>query len=248
MTSADPVLLTVTPVASFNGQQPLTQASGFFFERDDRLFLVTSRHVVSDEATGHRPDRIAIRLHTDTRNLAAATGWSMLLYRNGRAVWRQGRDAGGAVDIAVVEVDRDAMPPSATWQAFRMANLSQPADTIELGSALLVIGFPLGFEDTLHNVPVVRQAVLASTYGLRFQGQGYFLTDARTHRGSSGAPVVRRLRGAGADRQALPWLLLGVHSARLDMGGRDLVQDESLGLNCTWYADILDTLTASGPR
>jgi hypothetical protein len=27
------------------------------------------------------------------------------------------------------------------------------------------------------------------------------------------------------------------------MGSRDLKQDESLGLNCAWYADILLTLT-----
>jgi hypothetical protein len=42
---------------------------------------------------------------------------------------------------------------------------------------------------------------------------------------------------------ALPWRLLGVHSMRLDVGHRDLVRDESLGLNCAWYADILLTLT-----
>lgn len=245
MTAADPVLLTVTPVASFSGPQALSKASGFFFQRDERLYLVTSRHVVADEASGHRPDRIEIRLHTDADNLAATTVWSVLLYRAGRAVWRQGRDAGGSVDIAVVELDRDAMPASAVWSAFDHAHLPGEADSVELGAPLLVIGFPLGFEDTLHSVPVVRQAVLASTYGLRFQGQGCFLTDARTHRGSSGAPVVRRIAGeAGEARRALPWLLLGVHSARLDMGGRDLSQDESLGLNATWYADILDTLTA----
>ncbi|HCZ48491.1 MAG TPA: trypsin, partial [Gammaproteobacteria bacterium] len=37
--------------------------------------------------------------------------------------------------------------------------------------------------------------------------------------------------------------LLGVHSARMDIGSRDLQLDESLGLNCAWYADILLTLT-----
>ena len=36
---------------------------------------------------------------------------------------------------------------------------------------------------------------------------------------------------------------MGVHSARLDMAGRDLAQDETLGLNSAWYADILTTLT-----
>jgi hypothetical protein len=41
----------------------------------------------------------------------------------------------------------------------------------------------------------------------------------------------------------LPWKLPGVHSARMDMGGRDQELDETLGLNCSWYADILLTLT-----
>ncbi len=91
----------------------------------------------------------------------------------------------------------------------------------------------------------MRQAVIASSFGLRFQGQGYFLTDARTHRGTSGAPVVMRLPSPPEDDdQELPWRLLGVHSARLDMKTRDEQQDESLGLNCAWYADILLTLTA----
>jgi hypothetical protein len=111
---------------------------------------------------------------------------------------------------------------------------------VEVGTPLLIVGFPLGFHDAVHHLPVVRQAVIASSFGVRFQGLGYFLTDARTHRGTSGAPVVAR--SSTADAQ-LPWKLLGVHSARMDMGGRDLELDETLGLNCAWYADILLTLT-----
>lgn len=38
-----------------------------------------------------------------------------------------------------------------------------------------------------------------------------------------------------------------VHSARMDLATRDREQDESLGLNMAWYADILLTLTAE-PR
>jgi hypothetical protein len=112
-----------------------------------------------------------------------------------------------------------------------------------VGSSLLIVGFPLGFHDTVHHLPVVRQAAIASAFGVRFQGQGYFLTDGRTHRGTSGAPVVMREPGPGRNEGELPWKLLGVHSARMDMRTRDLQQDESLGLNCAWYADILMTLT-----
>jgi hypothetical protein len=52
-----------------------------------------------------------------------------------------------------------------------------------------------------------------------------------------------RVSGQGSGLGDLPWRLLGVHSARLDLGTRDLVLDEALGLNCAWYADILTTLT-----
>jgi len=91
---------------------------------------------------------------------------------------------------------------------------------------------------------VARQAAIASSFGTRFQGQGLFLTDARTHRGTSGAPVVMRSPHATRQDGGLPWKLLGIHSARMDMGGRNLVEDESLGLNCAWYADIVLTLTS----
>jgi len=236
----EPLLLTTARVSTFNGKNLLTGASGFFFERENRLFLVTSRHVVMDEPTKHFPDRIEIELHTDAKNLTQSIGLSMLLYRDGKSVWRQGKDSGGEIDVAVLELDRAALPKSVAMRCFTPAHLEHSLQEAEVGNSLLIVGFPLGFHDALHHLPVVRQAVIASSFGVRFQGLGYFLTDARTHRGTSGAPVV--MRSPSTDAQ-LPWKLLGVHSASMDMGDRDLKLDESLGLNCAWYADILLTLT-----
>lgn len=246
----DPLLLTAARLLTFRERSSLTSASAFYFERDGRLFLVTSRHVVIDEPSSHFPDRIEIELHIDAANLARSTGFSIPLYRNGKSIWRQGRDRSGEIDVAVIEIDRGALPAQTVFRAFTPEHLSH-ADQVEVGSSLLIVGFPLGFHDTLHHMPVVRHAIVASAFGLRFQGQGYFMTDARTHRGTSGAPVVMRAPegsplaappGHGGTG-ALPWLLLGVHSARFDVGNRDLEQDEALGLNGTWYADILLTLT-----
>lgn len=240
----EPILLTAACVYTFEQDRPLTNASGFFFARGDRLFFVTSRHVLSDEPSGHFPDRIEIELHTDAANLAASARFSIPLYRAGLSVWRQGRDGSGEVDVAAVEIDRAAFPPSTLFRAFTPTHLSAAGDDPpEVGASLLVVGFPLGFHDTLHHMPVARHAVIASSFGLRFQGHGYFLTDARTHRGTSGAPVVLRVTRSDAALGDLPWRLLGVHSARLDVGSRDLELDEALGLNCAWYADILLALT-----
>jgi S1-C subfamily serine protease len=238
------VLLTTVRINTWRGARSLSSASGFFFRRDARLFLVTNRHVFVDVPSNHFPDRIEIELHTDARDLTRYIDFSIPLYGNGLGLWRQAADSAGTVDVAVIEIDMGRLPEAAILQAFETAHLEPGRESVSVGDALTVIGFPLGFHDTVHHLAVARSASIASAYGVRFQQQGYFLTDARTHRGSSGSPVLRRRRNAHlADDSPLAWQLLGIHSTRMDMRTRDLETDESLGLNCVWYADVLTALT-----
>ena len=141
-----------------------------------------------------------------------------------------------------IELERAALPATLLHRAFTPALLLKQLDRVEVGTPVLIAGFPLGFHDTLHHLPVVRQAVIASSFGIRFQGEGYFLTDARMHRGTSGAPVVVRAPVPGSSREDLTFLLLGIHAGRMDVD-RDVEQDERLNLNYAWYADVLMTLT-----
>ncbi|WP_370653516.1 serine protease [Caballeronia sp. Lep1P3] len=243
--TVESLLLAAARVRTFANERHLTNASGFFFARDARLFLVTSRHVVLDALSEHFPDRLEIELHIDNDNLGASIWFSLPLYADGMGLWRQGADGGGEVDVAVLEVIREQLPRTAVFEAFGPEHLPKAQDVMPVGSSVLIVGFPLGFHDSLHHLPVVRQGVIASAFGLRFQGKGCFITDARTHRGTSGAPVVMSdaTAGTASNRGALSWKLLGVHSSTIDMGERDLQVDESLGLNSAWYADILMSLT-----
>ena len=240
------LLLAVTRVSTLLGQKQLTNATGFFFAREGSLFLVTSRHVVLDETSDHHPDRIEIELHVDPENVAKTVQFSIPLYRDGKSVWREGLDSAGAIDVVALELERPALPRSMLFHAFTPAHLVERLDQMELGTSVLIVGFPLGVHDTLHRLPVARQSVIASSFGIRFQGKGYFLTDARMHRGTSGAPVVARKAAPSPARADLAWMLLGVHATRLDIVNRDARQDESLDLNFAWYADILMTLTQRG--
>lgn len=239
----DPLLLTCTRISTFDGNTGLTSATGFFLVRDRRLFLVTSRHVFIDAEGKHFPDRITIEVHVNRNDMGESVMIGIPLYRGRLSLWRQAVDSAGEVDVALIEVDETALPAEAVYCAFTPEHIAVDEQLIEVGAPLLVIGFPLGFHDALHHMPVVRRASLASSYGLRFQGMGYFLTDARTHRGTSGAPVVIRVPGAGAGHTGVSCRLLGIHSSRFDMVTRDPIEDEALGLNCAWYADILLTLT-----
>ena len=91
----EPLLLSTARVNTFSGTQLLSEASGFFFGRDERLFFVTSRHVLVDPPSGHHPDRIEIELHTDAQNLTQSAVMLVPLYRDGTAAWHEGSDAGG---------------------------------------------------------------------------------------------------------------------------------------------------------
>ena len=128
------------------------------------------------------------------------------------------------------------------FHAFTPEHLPEHFDQVEVGTSLLVVGFPLGFHDTLNHMPVVRHAIIARPSDCASRAT---VTSSPTPAPTAApaAPVVMRMAQPEPGRAELPWLLLGVHSARLDVGGRDLSVDEALGLNCAWYADILMTLT-----
>jgi hypothetical protein len=76
--------LAATRINTFVGMFPLT------FERDGRLWRVTSRHFFLDEPTAHRPDRVEIDLHNDPDDMARSVAFSVPLYRYGAPLWRQG--------------------------------------------------------------------------------------------------------------------------------------------------------------
>lgn len=239
--NVEPILLCATQISTYFSQAHLTNATGFFFQRQHELFLVSSKHVFFDKASQHFPDRIEIKFHTDKSNVTSVINYSIPLYLSGKSQWISGMDLAGDIDVAVIKINREQLPIGVIFEAFGPQNMLSEERVVEIGTPLLILGFPLGFHDTLHNLPVARNAINASSFALRFQGKGYFLTDARTHRGSSGAPVVCREKGSSPE--TLPWTLLGIHSGRLDIQGRDRMMDEALGLNCAWFADILLTLT-----
>jgi S1-C subfamily serine protease len=239
------ILLAVTQVFTFKKTKGLTTATGAFFEREQRLYLITNHHVVQDLDGGHEPDRLEIDLHTNLNNIAETVRYSIPLYDDqGGPLWLKTTDSSGLVDIVAILIEAENFPPNTQYQAFGMENLVENMQDIEIGTSVRVVGHPLGFADCLHHLPVMRHAIIASSFSLRFQGYGYFLTDSLLHRGASGSPVVMRTTELISGREDFPWMLLGIHAGRIDMEHRDEKEDERLNLFNTWYADVLRTLTA----
>lgn len=164
-TASAAVLLTTTRIGTFVGPRLLSRASGFFFRRDGCLFLVMSRHVVADESSSHYPDRIEIDVHTDAQDLTQHAIVSIPLCRDGLRLWRQNADDAEPVDVAVIAIESDRLPEQAVLHAFDATHLESDGDGVAIGDAVSVIGFPFGFDDTVH--PPRRRARRRSCIGPR---------------------------------------------------------------------------------
>lgn len=241
MNPIDTMYLRVAKVQTTAGGQPLTNATGFFFLHDEFLYLVTSRHVVLNEAGGHRPDRLQLSLHSDDADLQQRRDLSIPLYVDGAPQWFEHPQYGGGADVVAVAINDPHVLSSHSVFAFRDEDIWSMDTAMPLGQDVLILGFPLGFHDTLHNLPIVRRATIASSFPHPFQGQPYFLTDARLHRGMSGSPVIVRTPGRTeyVGPRAADWKLIGIHSSAMDVSDRDPGQDDRLALNMTWYASLI---------
>ena len=153
---AESLLFTTARVTTFDGPRLLTGATGFFFTRSERLFLVTSRYVLQDIPSGHRPNRIELEFHTDPVDLRRTATLSIWLFKNGISLWRQATDSGGEIDVGVIELDKAELSSDAHICCFTTEHLQSELGEVEVGTGLLVVGFPLGFHDTMHHLPVVR--------------------------------------------------------------------------------------------
>ena len=238
----DPRLVRVAKLFPFKGGKQISNATGFFYLKDGFLYVVTCRHVVLSPETNHFPDQLKVVVHSDANDLTRAGEIMLNLFDpQGNALWREHPELGSKVDVVAVPIFDPTVIANWFVDTFSPADLLAENQTLPLGQQVLVIGFPLGFEDTVHHLPMIRNATIASVFPLYFKGEPYFVTDARMHRGASGAPVIAMLKELGAD--APSWKLLGVHSASLDVSNRDPSQDEPMGLNLAWYASVVQDMT-----
>ena len=247
---SEDLFIRAVRVETWKNDVRCTNASGFFYLDAGFLYLITNRHVVIDEAAQHRPDSLRILVHTNSLDLTSNETIVIPLFKDGVSQWREHPEHGSKVDVVAVSITDPTMLSQHYIDAFRPSDILSEDQTLPPGQSVLIVGFPLGFNDTYHNLPIVRQAVVATDFSHPFKGEPYFLTDARMHRGTSGAPVVARIKRptevAGQFEER--WCLLGIHSAALDVSDRDPQQDDRLGLNCAWYARLVAEMVHADPE
>lgn len=241
------IVATVTQVRLFREGEQQGFASGFFYLHGDNLSLITNRHVIINEEEDYIPDEVRLRLHTDPNDIRQNEDYSIHLYDNERQpLWLEHPIRRNEIDVVAIPIDREQVESSFFVRAFRTSDHIPQNVDISIGEDVLVIGYPLGFHDALHNLPIVRNAIIASVYPVPFQGNPVILIDSRLHSGTSGSPVltkasniIRYTDGSTGILSGAKSFLVGVHSAIYVVSERDPVQDEPLGLNVAWFASLI---------
>lgn len=246
------LLFVVAIVTMIQGGKPVGTATGFFYHKNDVLYFVTNRHVVRDEAKGLKPDVLRVKLHVDANDLTKNLDRDIPLYVNGRARWHVHPNyAKSPIDVSVIQLDRKALTAGTYLKALNASNFLPDKFLINPGEDIMVIGFPRGLSDSKHNLPLVRNALVSSAYGINFEEAPMFLVDANLHLGMSGSPVLTKPKNIWPDRQGntnmltgSPTYFLGVFSATLSVKV-SATQEEALGLGAVWYAKLIEDIIAS---
>lgn len=242
----DPVLMSIVRIKLVREEEEFGTATGFFFTKDGRIYLVTNRHVAQSQKRGVQPTHFRIHLHQRASDLGENFWMSLPLFdEEGRPRWLE--DPHNDSDVLCLEVEE--IRSRAAEKAVAISALSEadyvPEDLdFELGQELLVIGYPRGYHDDVHNLPVIRYATLASPYPIPFQGKPLSLIDANLHPGTSGSPVILKPSSIPATRWSTdPFsrrrvYLLGVHSSSVGAVLKDGAKDP-LGLHLVWSATLI---------
>ena len=217
----------------------------FFYDLGGHHFFITNRHVVVQEDKNYFPDEIRLKLHTNPNDIRENQDYSIPLYENNVQRWLEHPQGGREIDVVALPLDDDLTPRFFIRAFSETSHIPEDVD-IAIGEDVLVVGYPLGFYDILHNLPIIRNAVIASVYPVPFNGNPITLIDARLHSGTSGSPVItkptniiRHTNGSTSMSNLVQSFLVGVHSASLDIRGRNPSRDEPLGLNAVWFASLI---------
>lgn len=195
------ILFIVSLITMVQDGTPVGSATGFFYLKNDVLYFVTNRHVVIDEQKGLKPDALRLRLHADANDLTKNVDRVVELYRGGKPRWHvHPKHPKVPVDIAVVQLDAKPLTSGVILKALSRSNFIPENLVINPGADLMVIGFPRDMSDTRHNLPLIRNALVSSAYGVPFEGASAFLIDANLHPGMSGSPVLTKPKNLWPDK------------------------------------------------
>lgn len=244
----DPCTASVTPLECYFGGTLLSTATGYYWDVNGQVWLVTNWHVVTgrhpvtgehQSATAGEPDLLKIDTFAG-RNLNRR-GQAVIKLRDddGAPTWREHarwRSAADVVGIPLGEIGQHVIP---------LNTMPQLDAHVSVGNDVFVLGYPRGIGP--ERLAIWKRASIASEPDIDVDGCPLLLVDTATAKGMSGAPVIHRFRdlareaGGSMIMGGDAFHLLGTYAGRL---AGDSLAEVTLGR--VWKARLLEEIARSG--
>ncbi len=227
------------PLNIYHDDTPIGSATGFFFGNNGKIFIITNRHVVVPRKGKIPPTLIKTKLHK-VENFSINDEIIIPIFdEKGYPLWQEIKED---IDIIAIPINFDKN--KYTFGILRPENFLPKKIALEIGEDLLVIGYPCNYYDFEHNLPLIRNATIASAYPVPFRNSPFFLIDAALHPGTSGSAVITRpsavQKTAGGGMKITSktqFYLVGINSGSIDFTSIGHLPSQ---LNVVWYAELLN--------
>lgn len=235
------------------GDHTIGTATGFVYEIDDSLYLITNWHVASGRNSFTEqpmnkhsavPNALRATFFVDGKSREWRAHDIPLVDQCGNPLWYQHPDHGQLVDVAVLPF---TCPPG--LKVHPINKLPTTSDmVVETGQDVFILGYPLDIR--AGGVwPVWKRASIASEPDIDLDSLPQLLVDTATYPGMSGSPVIAKevyhYRGLDGDlhidnNAGTYYTLVGVYSGRRFGQHGELSQ-----LAVVWKARVIEEIIAA---
>ena len=239
--------------------------TGYYWREVKETWLVTNRHVLLPMIDEKEciPERITFYMRAiEGENVI----WDPIEITTSKIKQRLKLHRESTVDIGILRIGdlitkqintgRNYM----SWSAVSEENLPQNSGiTVEVADDVIVIGYPRGFYDKKNVYPIVKSGIIASRWGMKFDGKPIFLIDAKLFPGSSGSVVISKptalpvVEGPLKGYREAQITFLGVYSGNAIVQHRPIEFDDfiitrkdSFDLGTVWYGELVFDIVREG--
>ena len=268
-----------------DGKTYSSQGSGFYYTeqtpaeegkegpqwyRLDKFWLVTNRHVIVSviDEKEYLPDTLSFGIRESVKG---EVKWKSITLSKSEiaSVLKLHKDK--EVDVAVLDVSQfvgniinEHIRAEEKTNLYLPGSLSeknlpdnQPL-TVDVTSDIIVASYPKGFYDVVNKFPIVKSGIVASGWGLNFNGKPMFQIDAQLFPGSSGGLVISKptniafINGAVQYSQYKQFVFLGIYSGeytwseKIQVDGKEKEIKHSYGLGNVWYSYLVPQIICDG--
>jgi hypothetical protein len=159
--------MVTTVLKTFFNEKQIGVATGFFYKHNERIFLVTNKHVIygsnygqNDVPPNPQINKVVLNLHTDAKDMCFNEEIAIDLFYNETKIWLEHYYEDVDLVLIPIIIDRTKYLFITTNQTLIDFSDIQVNDM----EKIYVVGYPRGWYDRFNNLPIVRTGHLSSPF------------------------------------------------------------------------------------